>query len=1047
MAATSNRAGFIRSAMAIAAVLLSSAVARAQVLTFNTTAGYAGRGHADGGTNNAQFYLPAGAAFDSAGNLYVADSGNNTIRKITGAGLVTTLAGSPGVAGSANGAGTNALFNQPIGVAVDAGGNIYVSDSGNDTIRKITSDGTVSTIAGAVKIAGSADGSGTNALFSQPQGLAVDALTNLYVADYGNHTIRLITPSLAVTTYAGTPGVFGSLDATGTNALFYQPQGVAVDANLNVYVTDTANDTVRMIDPAQVVTTIAGSAGNPGASNALRTNALFYQPEGIAVDSATNIYVADYFNDTIRKISASGQVTTLAGSPGLAGSADGTKTQARFWNPQGLAVDASGNIYVADSANGTIREVSPVGAVSTFAGSPSAGSADGSLVAARFNLPMGSVLDTAGNVYVADSVNSTIRKITTGGVVSTLAGSAGKFGAKDASGTNATFNGPRGLAIDGYGSFYVADTLNDTIRKISTFGDVSIFTGYTGGPGSADGMETNALFNQPQGVAVDQANNLIYVADSGNNTIRRITSDGQVTTLAGLANTFGSVDGTNSAARFNSPRGLAVDANGNIFVADYYNDQIREVTPDGTVTTLAGAAGVWGSADGTNGAARFFQPEGVAVDGSGNVYVADSGNHTIRVLSPVGTNWVVTTAAGLANHPGSANGQGSTARFNLPSSIAFDAAGDAYVADAGNNTVRLSAMATLDIPISGVSVTPRPTSAVLTWFTGSPATTQVAYGTTPDLGATTTLDANLVTSHGVLLTGLASNTLYYYQLNSTASDGIGASVGTFMTGPNIVLQATDATYAGVWLTDSSAPDRYSQVYRYAPTTPAEAAAVATFAPMILAPGQYDVYFWYSEGPNRSTMAPVTLVDQTGSVFDRVDETQPGGRWTLVAANQTFAAGTNGYVNFGNTTGEGNTIVIADAVMFSYAAGQDLPVNGKPPAWWLNFYYGTTNVNSGSIGANGYSVLGNYILGFSPLDPTAKLAFNLAPVPGGLQASFAPALNDRTYQLQSSPKLLSPVWSNVPNTTATVSNGQGFITNTNANTATQLYYRLSVRLTP
>ncbi len=609
---------------AILLLLLLDVSSPAQVLTFNSSAGYAGQGSADGASINAQFHFPAGAAGDGSGNLYVADSGNNTIRKITSGGVVSTLAGSPGISGSADGTGTNAQFNQPIGVAVDTGGTVYVADSGNHTIRKITSSGVVTTIAGSPGIAGSTNGTGTNALFNQPQGIAVDAATNLYVADYGNHTIRLISRALAVTTYAGSPGVFGSLDAVGTNARFYQPQGVAVDGGFNVYVTDTANGTIRRINQAGVVTTLAGFAGNLGGSDGTGTNAQFYQPEGIAVDGATNLYVADFFNHTIRKITAAGIVTTLAGSPGIYGSADGASNLARFQGPQGVALDGSANLYVADYFNGTIRKITPAGLVTTFAGSASAGSADGANAFARFNLPTGAALDSSGNVYVADSVNSTIRKITPGGSVITFAGYPGNFGSVDGPGTNASLNGPRSVAVDSANNIYVADTLNDTIRKISTLGVVSTFAGYPGSPGNVDGSGTNAQFDQPQGIAVDTSNN-VYVGDTVNNTIRKITPAGVVSTLAGLAGYFGSADGTNSAARFNSPQGLATDSAGNIYVADNLNDVIRKITPTSSVSTLAGLAGVWGSADGMNSAARFFEPQGIGLDKSNNIYVTDSG--------------------------------------------------------------------------------------------------------------------------------------------------------------------------------------------------------------------------------------------------------------------------------------------------------------------------------------------------------------------------------------------------------------------------------------
>jgi sugar lactone lactonase YvrE len=254
-----------------------------QPVTFNTLAGQPGGGANDGTGISAQFNKPCGVAVDSAGNVYVADTDNHTMRKITPTGTVTTLAGLAGVSGSVDAAGGNARFNQPGGVAVDITGNVYVADSGNHTIRKITPAGVVSTWAGTAGVSGSADLTGTNAQFFLPQGVAVDDATNLYVADYGNHTIRKIAPDQSVTTFAGLAGNSGSLDASGTSARFYQPEGVAVDPAGYVYVADTANGTIRKITPAGAVSTLAGFAGSYGNADGTGTNAQFYQPEAVTV--------------------------------------------------------------------------------------------------------------------------------------------------------------------------------------------------------------------------------------------------------------------------------------------------------------------------------------------------------------------------------------------------------------------------------------------------------------------------------------------------------------------------------------------------------------------------------------------------------------------------------------------------------------------------------------------------------------------------------------------------------------------------------------------
>jgi len=282
------------------------------------------------------------------------------------------------------------------------------------------------------------------------------------------------------------------------------------------------------------------------------------------------------------------------------------------------------------------------GVVTTLAGKPgTSGSSDGTGSAASFNSPKGVAVDSAGNVYVADTANQTIRKIAPGGVVTTLAGTAGDLGSTDGSGTAARFNNPFGIVLDGSGNIYVSDSVNSSIRKITPSGTVTTLAGTPGSPGSTDGTGAAARFDLPAGLAIDSAGN-IYVADLSNQTIRKVTPAGVVTTLAGAPWTLPagttmfneSVDGTGSAARFYDPEGVAVDAYGNVFVADFGNSTIRMVTAAGVVSTVAGTPLVYGSADGVGSAAQFQDPSGIAVDSSGNLYITDLNNSTIRMGTP-----------------------------------------------------------------------------------------------------------------------------------------------------------------------------------------------------------------------------------------------------------------------------------------------------------------------------------------------------------------------------------------------------------------------------
>jgi preprotein translocase subunit YajC len=388
---------------------------------------------------------------------------------------------------------------------------------------------------------------------------------------------------------------------------------------------------VSRITPGGVVTTLAGTLFVHGSADGTGAAAQFNGAGGLAADGAGNVYVADGDNHEIRKISPVGVVTTVAGLAGGFGSADGTGETARFCDPSSLGVDSAGNVYVADTANETIRKISAAGAVTTLAGTVgSSGVADGTGAAGQFSHPAGVAVDDAGTVYVADRYNTMIRKITPGGAVTTLAGSAGTLGNVDGL---TRFNFPFGVAVDSTRNVYWADRLNSTIFKIASGGAMAVLAGVYGqypyGGGSADGAGPAAQFSYPRGVTVDGAGN-VYVADTANSTIRKISATGVVTTFAGTAGVIGSADGSGASARFCFPTNVAADSGGNVFVVDSGNSTIRRITPGGIVTTVAGLAGAVGSADGIDAKAQFNNPTGVAVDRAGNLYIADAGNHTIR---------------------------------------------------------------------------------------------------------------------------------------------------------------------------------------------------------------------------------------------------------------------------------------------------------------------------------------------------------------------------------------------------------------------------------
>jgi len=413
--------------------------------------------------------------------------------------------------------------------------------------------------------------------------ILVLALMSLLVSCkvFDNTSTKSDSTSMAwvVSTFAGT-NTPDSGNGTGTEARFNYPDGMAVDSSGNAYVTDYSNHRIRKITPAGVVSTLAGRRS--GYKDGTGTDAQFFYPAGVAVDSSGNVYVADTYNHRIRKITPKGGVSTLAGSGrGGRGFADGTGTDAQFFFPSNVAVDPEGNVYVADASNHRIRKITPKGGVSTIAGDGTPGYTDGTGTVARFNLPYDVTVDSSGNAYVTDFSNHRIRKITPMGMVTTFAGSTEGFA--DGTGTEAQFYHPDGVDVDSEGNVYVADSFNNRIRKITPAGVVSTIAG-DGTPGYTDGTGTEAQFYHPAGVAVDSSGN-VYVGDFINNRIRKITPAGVVSTIAGDG-TPGYTDGTGTTAQFNRPYGVAVGSSGNVYVADFSNHHIRKITPAGVVSTL-----------------------------------------------------------------------------------------------------------------------------------------------------------------------------------------------------------------------------------------------------------------------------------------------------------------------------------------------------------------------------------------------------------------------------------------------------------------------------
>ena len=487
-------------------------------------------------------YHPSSVATDSSGNLYVADRRNNRIRRIHTSGNITTLAGTGdrGYSGD-GGPAVEARLDRPAGVAVDRAGNVYVADTGNQRVRRIDLSGRIETYAGTGQQGYSGDGGPAgSALFDNPLGVATDAVGNVYVADAGNQRIRRISLSGTVETYAGTGerGYSGD-EVLATEARLDGPSGVAVDAAGNVYVADFFNQRVRRIDTAGMITVVAGTgergyAGDGGAGSGARLD----RPAGVAVDGAGNVYVADYGNRRIRRIDPTGTITTVAGTGKGGHSGDGgPAAEARLNGPFGLGADTAGNLFVADLAGHRVRSIDLSGNISTVAGTgqPFQRSDGGLASRARFSHAIkGVAADTMGNVYVADPYDHSVRQIDASETISTFVGTGtAGFGGDGGLAAEALLDGPSSVAVDAVGNVYVADTGNHRVRQIDAAGTVTTFAG-TGTPGYSGEYvpAKSSRLNNPARVAAD-AEGRVYVLDAGNRRVRAIAPTGRIRTVAG----------------------------------------------------------------------------------------------------------------------------------------------------------------------------------------------------------------------------------------------------------------------------------------------------------------------------------------------------------------------------------------------------------------------------------------------------------------------------------------------------------------------------------
>jgi uncharacterized protein (TIGR03437 family) len=620
-------------------------------------------------------FEPERVAFDRAGNLYFTESYYCRVFRISTSGILTTVAGTGECTSSGDGGpATSAGLSDAAGIALDAAGNIYVGD--RYRLRRISADRTIRTIAGTGVLGYSGDGGlATSAQIGTPGAITVDASNTVYFSDPDNHVVWRISPFGAITRVAGTgsPG-FSNEGGPARSASLNDPSGLAVDADGNLYIADFGNNRVRRVSPDGVITTIAGT-GQPGYTGDSRpaVEAQLFGPNGLALDGSGNLFIAETTLGVIRRVASNGLIYTVARVPAIdiasspagdfavvenvgrvvhrmradgylsvmagfisttAIGDNGPASSAVLLAPFGIGVDPKGSLFVADFSDQRVRRINPDGMIATIAGNGiSNNTGDGSLaVNAQLNQPNPLAVDSSGNVLVA--CNTRIRRIDISGIIATVVGTGDVgYAGDNGPATNARIYFPRGLAFDSAGNLYIADTRNHRVRRVTRDGVITTIAGngqqgYFGNGVAA----TTAQLNNPMGVAVDASGN-VYIADSDNHRVRKLSTAGIITDFAGDGQPDNTGDGGPAVrARLLFPRSVAVDPAGNVLITS--DTLVRRVSQSGVITTIAGSGVREYSGDGDLATRAGMEPTALAVDRTGRIYVSDTLNTRIRQLDP-----------------------------------------------------------------------------------------------------------------------------------------------------------------------------------------------------------------------------------------------------------------------------------------------------------------------------------------------------------------------------------------------------------------------------
>jgi DNA-binding beta-propeller fold protein YncE len=608
-----------------------------------TVAGIGDQGFGgDGGpATQAKLLFPRGIAFDPDGNLYIADTQNHRIRRVKQNGIIETFAGT-GERGHEGDGGSaiEAKLSWPDCLVFDHGGVLYFTESLNNTIRRITPEGVISTVVGAP---------GRRGILASPRGIALGPSDVLYVADRDHHRISKINTEGTVTTVAG-DGVNHGVSGTGdggpaTSASIPYPMAVAFDPAGNLVI---ASDRIRRVDKNGVVTTLIGvKLGEPEGNDGDPLQTRLGSPEELIYDDAGALYVADTFRNRVLRLDPDGKLNVVAGLTRLPDEIDGGPAEfARHFNPWGVAVSSKGDVFVADTGMNRICRITPDGRFYKVAGKgqpiirmegsgpPAQFSGDGRpATLADLDMPIGVAVDNKGNIYIADSYNNRVRRVSPDGIIWTIAGNGENgFGGDGGPATTAKLSHPMGVAVDSRGNVYIADRQNNRIRRVTPDGRIDTVIGSGEKGDNDDGPALSIKLNFPHGVAVDRQD-ILYVADTFNHRVRKLGRDGIVRSIAGTGKQeFTGDGGPATNAGLAAPDSIAIDAQGDIYVADRANWRVRKITNDGIIHTIAGNHESGFSRDGGPALKAPIFPTSVAVDSRGVVYVTHGSR--IRVLTP-----------------------------------------------------------------------------------------------------------------------------------------------------------------------------------------------------------------------------------------------------------------------------------------------------------------------------------------------------------------------------------------------------------------------------